>query len=200
VWAHYLIHACDYKGIAELALPARAALRHNRPVGFPHALQHAPPHIFTRLGPLAGVYRGPTQWAAASGRNYAARTNFGGAWDQQLHAMDYLAYAYLQGAQDVEAKRILDELVAIGKVQPENLTSAYGLCGHPAALRGLKRRRWADARCARAATGLVSLEPVSLACPPRSTPRAGSGLPAAGRPGEAQKRFRKNRGDAQGVR
>ncbi len=180
--AHYLIHACDYKGIAELALPAARRYATIAP-SVPHAL-HMPSHIFTRLGLWQESIESNTV-AAASGRNYATRTNFGGAWDQQLHAMDYLAYAYLQGAQDVEAKRVLDELVAIGKVQPENLTSAYAFAAIPPRY-ALERRRWADAAA-------LELQPAWFPWSrypwPAATFYSARGLGAArsGHPGEAQK-------------
>jgi len=139
--AHYIIHACDYSGIAELALPAARRYAKIAP-SVPHAL-HMPSHIFTRVGSWQESIKSNTA-AAAAGREYAAKANFGGAWDQQLHAMDYLGYAYLQGAQDVEAKRVLDELLAIQKVQPENLTSAYALAAIPARY-AVERRHWSDA-------------------------------------------------------
>jgi predicted Zn-dependent protease len=58
--------------------------------------------------------------------------------------MDYLTYAYLQGAQDVAAKRVLDEMNAIGKVNMEHLVTAYALAAIPARY-ALERRRWTDA-------------------------------------------------------
>jgi tetratricopeptide (TPR) repeat protein len=67
-----------------------------------------------------------------------------GAWDQQLHAMDYLVYAYLQGAQDLEVRRVLDELKAIQKTEPVGLTAAYAFAAIPARY-ALERRRWSEA-------------------------------------------------------
>jgi predicted Zn-dependent protease len=67
-----------------------------------------------------------------------------GAWDQGLHAMDYLAYAYLQTGQDAEARRILDELNAIKRVEPAAFTVAYAATAIPARL-ALERRRWREA-------------------------------------------------------
>lgn len=68
----------------------------------------------------------------------------GGVWDQQVHAMDYAAYAYLQGAQDVKAKNVMDELETIRKIQPENLTAAYAFAAVPARY-ALERRHWSEA-------------------------------------------------------
>ena len=67
-----------------------------------------------------------------------------GAWDEQLHAMDYLAYAYLQGAQDKHAWAVLDELYKIRKAEPENFKVAYAFTAIPARY-ALERRRWDEA-------------------------------------------------------
>jgi tetratricopeptide (TPR) repeat protein len=58
--------------------------------------------------------------------------------------MDYLEYAYLQGAQDLAAKRVFDDMNALGKVNSEQWTTAYALAAIPARYT-LERRRWADA-------------------------------------------------------
>ncbi len=99
--------------------------------------------------------------------------------------MDYLAYAYLQGAQDLKAKQVLDELIAIRKVQPQNLTSAYAFAAIPARY-ALEQRRWADAAA-------LELQPAWFPWSrypwPAATFYSAHGLGAArsGRPGDAQK-------------
>jgi tetratricopeptide (TPR) repeat protein len=67
-----------------------------------------------------------------------------GAWDEQLHAMDYLAYAYLQVAEDDKARAVLDELSGITRVEPANAKTYYAFAAIPARF-ALERRRWADA-------------------------------------------------------
>jgi tetratricopeptide (TPR) repeat protein len=67
-----------------------------------------------------------------------------GAWDEQLHAMDYLAYAYLQGAQDKQARGVLDELNKIQRAEPANFKVAYAFTAIPARF-ALERRRWDEA-------------------------------------------------------
>jgi hypothetical protein len=138
---HYYIHAYDYPGLAQLALPAARRYAKIAPA-VPHAL-HMPSHIFTRLGLWQDSIQSNLASTAAA-RKFAAEAQMGGAWDQQLHAMDYLAYAYLQGAQDVEARRVLDELATIQKSQPENLISAYAFAAISARY-ALERRRWSEA-------------------------------------------------------
>jgi tetratricopeptide (TPR) repeat protein len=67
-----------------------------------------------------------------------------GAWDEQLHAMDYLAYAYLQSGQDKKARGVLDELYRIQRAEPQNLKVAYAFTAIPARY-ALERRQWAEA-------------------------------------------------------
>jgi tetratricopeptide (TPR) repeat protein len=139
--AHYLIHSYDYPPLAPRALPAARNYAKIAPSA-PHAL-HMPSHIFTRLGLWQESIHSNAAAAAAS-KAYARKVGAAGAWPEQLHAMDYLAYAYLQGAQDREAKRVLDELLEIHKAEPESLPAAYAFAAIPARY-ALERRRWADA-------------------------------------------------------
>lgn len=67
-----------------------------------------------------------------------------GAWDEQLHAMDYLAYAYLQRGQDKSAAGVLDELNKIQRTEPENFKVAYAFTAIPARY-ALERRQWTEA-------------------------------------------------------
>jgi len=102
-----------------------------------------PSHIFTRLGLWQESIQSNAASAAAI-KEYARKISAAGALHEQLHAMDYLAYAYLQGAQDREAKRVVDELMEIRKVEPESLPAAYAFAAIPARY-ALERRHWAEA-------------------------------------------------------
>lgn len=86
--AHYLIHGYDYPTLAHLALPAARSYAKIAPASA-HAL-HMPSHIFTRLGLWQESIRS-TLDARAAAKAYAVRHHMPGAWDEQLHAMDYLA-------------------------------------------------------------------------------------------------------------
>ncbi|MGH9314488.1 MAG: hypothetical protein ACRD1S_14990, partial [Vicinamibacterales bacterium] len=65
-----------------------------------------------------------------------------------LHAFDYQAYAYLQGAQDQAAKRVLDELDAVARTLPSDgvygLAGAFALAAIPARY-ALERCAWNEA-------------------------------------------------------
>jgi hypothetical protein len=139
--AHYLIHAYDFPPLAHLALNAARSYSKIAP-SVPHAL-HMPSHIFTRLG----LWQESIQSNIASesaAKSFAAQIHMDGAWDEQLHAMDYLMYAYLQGAQDKQAKAILDELYQIHKTSPENFKVAYAFAAIPARY-AIERRQWSEA-------------------------------------------------------
>src|SRR5215210_7188178 len=139
--AHYLIHSYDYPALAYLALPAARSYAKIAPASA-HA-QHMPSHIFTRLGLWQEAVRSNLD-AKAAAEAYAVRNRMPGAWDEQLHAMDYLAYAYLQGAQDKQALGVLEELYKIRKVDPPNFKVAYAFTAIPARY-ALERRQWGEA-------------------------------------------------------
>jgi tetratricopeptide (TPR) repeat protein len=139
--SHYLIHSYDYPALAQLALPAARSYAKIAPDSA-HA-QHMPSHIFTRLGLWQEAIRSNLD-ARASAKQFATRHHLAGAWDEQLHAMDYLAYAYLQGAQDKHAWGVFEELNSIKQVDPPSFKVAYAFAAIPARYT-LERRRWSDA-------------------------------------------------------
>jgi len=151
--AHYIIHSYDYPPLAERALPAARAYAKIAPAA-PHAL-HMPSHIFTRVG----AWQESIQSNLASERaakEYGERTHMKGAWAQQLHAMDYLEYAYLQTGQDSEAKDVLDECRAMQVTEfGSDLTAGYAAAAIPARYT-LELHRWSEA---------AALDPASVPSP-----------------------------------
>jgi tetratricopeptide (TPR) repeat protein len=139
--AHYLIHSYDYPALAQLALPAARSYAKIAPASA-HA-QHMPSHIFTRLGLWSEAINSNLD-AHSAAKAFAVRNKLSGAWDEQLHAMDYLAYAYLQRAQDKQAAGVLDELYKIQKVEPPTFKVAYAFTAIPARY-ALERRQWKEA-------------------------------------------------------
>jgi hypothetical protein len=139
--AHYLIHSFDYPQLARLALPAARSYAKIAPSS-PHAL-HMPSHIFTRLGLWQESIQSNLASAAAA-KKHVAMSHPGAASFDQLHAMDYLVYAYLQGAEDQKARQILDQAAALNKVDAPVLAASYAFAAIPARYT-LERRRWSDA-------------------------------------------------------
>ena len=138
--AHYLIHSYDEPPLAAKGLPAARRYASIAP-SVPHAL-HMPGHIFTRLGYWQELIDSNRR-AAAAGQAYA-KTAFGEgvALDQSLHAMDYLAYAYLQKAEDQQVLALIDEITAFKKATPETRGTAYAMAAIPARY-ALERQDWA---------------------------------------------------------
>ena len=96
--AHYIIHAYDAPPLAEKALVAARKYASLAPA-IPHAL-HMPSHTFTRVGSWKESIETNRRSAEA-----ARKSNGPG---EELHALDYQTYAYLQIAQDTAAKAVLD--------------------------------------------------------------------------------------------
>lgn len=136
--AHYIIHSVDYPLIAELGLNAARSYAKIAPDSA-HAL-HMPSHIFTRLG----LWDDSIASNIASAKSAVAQTQRlhggGGAFDQ-LHAMDYLLYAYLQQARDQSARTVLEEQTAIGRLDENQFAAAYAFAASPARW-ALERHDW----------------------------------------------------------
>jgi protein-disulfide isomerase-like protein with CxxC motif len=139
--AHYLIHSFDYPGLAELALPAARAYSQIA-ASSPHAL-HMPSHIFTRLA-LWDESIQSNLASVAMAKRHVERTQPGAASFDQLHALDYLAYAYLQQGRDLDAKRVVEEVSAVETLDQPNFAAAYALAAVPARY-ALERRQWSEA-------------------------------------------------------
>ena len=140
--AHYIIHAYDYPELASHGL--KAARRYDEIAPWvPHAL-HMPTHIYTRLGMWQDSIDGNIASSEAS-RNYAGRFYDGGATMNDLHAMDYLMFAYQQTGRDSEAEEVMDYLAGIETIVPGNeFASAYAIAAMPAR-HTLERRAWKEA-------------------------------------------------------
>jgi tetratricopeptide (TPR) repeat protein len=132
--AHYLIHLYDYPPIAEKGLNAARAYAKIAP-GAAHA-QHMPSHIFTRVG----------YWKESIDSNKVAQRVAKEASDfhDQLHAMDYQVYAYLQLGQDADARAVLDQMTAVTGFTETFLVGPYALAVSPARY-ALERGDWKTA-------------------------------------------------------
>jgi tetratricopeptide (TPR) repeat protein len=131
---HYLIHACDNAELAPMGLSAARAYSQIAPSA-PHAL-HMPSHIFTRLG----------LWQDSISSNLAAReaARQQGDTGEELHAMDYLVYAYLQAGRDEDAHAVIQGLEKIAKLDQSNFKIAYASTAMQVRY-AVERGQWADA-------------------------------------------------------
>lgn len=134
---HYGIHAHDYPPLVEGGLPFANAYDKIAP-DVPHAL-HMPSHIHVRLG----HWDKTIDWNVRS-KAAAAEQKVDGAMSlHYVHAVDYLAYTYLQTAQDQKVRELLAEVESHDAYQ-EHLVSAYGIAASKARY-ALERKQWAEA-------------------------------------------------------
>lgn len=131
---HYLIHACDNQELAPRGLAAARAYAHIAPSA-PHAL-HMPSHIFTRLG----------LWDDSIESNLAARraAQHEGDTGEELHAMDYLVYAYLQSGHDQDAAQVIQQLNAMPNLRMGDFKIGYAATAIPVRYI-VERGKWKDA-------------------------------------------------------
>jgi len=132
--AHYIIHAYDYPPLAPRALDAARRYAEIAPDS-PHAL-HMPSHIFTRLGLWQESIDSNLVSAASAQKNNAP--------GNELHAKDYLIYAYLQGAQDREAKKALEAPPQGRADDPQYMNWLYAMGTSPARY-AVERHSWTEA-------------------------------------------------------
>ncbi|HWX56226.1 MAG TPA: hypothetical protein VN176_16675 [Verrucomicrobiae bacterium] len=141
--AHYIIHAYDVPPLAPRAVGAARRYSDIAPSA-PHAL-HMPSHTFTRVGYWQDSIDANTAAAAA------ARSE--GQTAEELHATDYMVYAYLQTAQDRAARTLVESSVqTFSRFDPKVQLSgaappAAGYFARAAmpARYCLERQAWADA-------------------------------------------------------
>ena len=135
--AHYIIHTYDVPALADKALPAARAYADIAPA-VPHAL-HMPSHTFTRVG----------LWKESVATNIksAAEAEKTGGVGEALHALDYQTYAYLQMAQDAQAKGVLDHAMtatAAASTSGPGGANSFAVAAIPARY-AMERLQWADA-------------------------------------------------------
>lgn len=119
---HYLIHSNDTPELAPLALDAARVYAKIAP-SVPHA-QHMPSHIFTRLGLWKESIASNLQAKKAASEHHEV--------DEQMHAMDYLEYAYLQLGRFGDARRTVDEMRALASKQQADPKVSYAAAATPA--------------------------------------------------------------------
>ena len=136
--AHYLIHTYDYPTLASRGLESARRYAKIAPSA-PHAL-HMPSHTFTRVG----------SWQESIDTNLASAeaAKREGSSVEELHALDYQAYAYLQTAQDRAVQRVIAQLDALAERVPTARPDAapipagyYALAAIPARY-ALERGDW----------------------------------------------------------
>ena len=140
--AHYIIHSYDVPPLAPRALDAARSYAKIAPDAA-HAL-HMPSHTFTRMGLWQESVEANLASAAAARKDNAAA--------EELHALDYQTYAYLQMAQDETARKSLAQVASVaGRIQSASAGNAapppagyYAAAAIPARF-AIERNAWNEA-------------------------------------------------------
>lgn len=137
---HYIIHAYDFPGLADRALKVARNYGKVAPE-VPHAL-HMPTHIFTRLG----FWQESIDWNRRSAAAAWKNKQDGAITMHYLHALDYLAYAYLQQAKDEKAREVAETVRSLSDsfFDLNAEATAYALAAIPARY-ALERQKWQEA-------------------------------------------------------
>src|SRR5215813_14250523 len=149
---HYLIHSYDFPSIANRGVPAANKYAKIAPSA-PHA-QHMPSHIYSMVGMWEDSVM--SNWRSVLVSNeYAAKAKLDGTLGGVPHAYDFMAYAYLQMGQDVKARGLIQDSMAIKKVVGVPLAGATARAAVPARYM-LERQDW---------QGAAQLEPLGTGFP-----------------------------------
>jgi len=108
--AHYIIHTCDTPALAEQGKEAAEVYAKIAPSSA-HAT-HMPGHIFARLGMWQEDIDSNLASVAASNKAEAAHEP---GVAHQMHADEFLIYAYLQVGQDEKARALTASMESTGK-------------------------------------------------------------------------------------
>lgn len=139
---HYIIHNYDNPVLAQKAL--ETARRYAKIAPSSSHAQHMPSHIFTRLGIWEESIES-NLLSAESSRCYTEAAALNGSYFEELHATDYLVYAYLQKGDNLNAEKQYNLIKNLKAFYPVNITAAiYPITAIPARL-ALENRNWEQA-------------------------------------------------------
>lgn len=134
---HYIIHAYDNPLLATKAVKVSREYERIAP-DVPHAL-HMPSHIFVRLGQWTDA----VDWNIRSADAALRMSSKDMVSMHYPHALDYMAYGYLQQGRDKKAKEVVDKMKNVPGYTP-TFATAYALAAIPAR-QALERGKWAEA-------------------------------------------------------
>ena len=137
--AHYIIHNYDNPVLAHKGL--ETARRYAKIAPSSSHAQHMPSHIFTRLGIWEESIESNIQ-SAESARCYKQALNINDGFFEELHAIDYLVYAYLQQGDNTRAEQQYNAIKTATAIYPLNVTAVmYPIAAIPSRL-ALENKNW----------------------------------------------------------
>jgi hypothetical protein len=134
---HYIIHAYDNPLLARQAVKVSREYERIAP-DVPHAL-HMPSHIFIRLGQWTDA----VDWNMRSADAALRQSSKEAVSMHYPHALDYMAYGYLQQGRDKKSQEVMEKMRQIPGYAP-SFATAYALAAIPAR-HALERGKWAEA-------------------------------------------------------
>src|SRR5262249_32035072 len=144
---------------------------------------HMPSHIFTRLGLWEDSIQSNLA-SAATAQKYMAKVMPGATSFDDLHAEDYLEYAYLQLGRDSEAEGVVQTVARVERIDVPNFAPAYAVAAVPTRY-VIERQKWSDAAKLEAKPASFPWEKFrnteAILCFGRALGAARSGDPAAAR-------------------
>ncbi len=175
--AHYVIHATDSPALAKLGVSAARRYARIAPAA-PHA-QHMPSHIFVRLGLWDETVS--SNWKSyEAGMQFVHASRKAGTGPEELHALDYAVYGYLQQGQDSAARAAAEVAAKVPASDQRAIISLY----NGMALRAripLEQGDWAAAAAFPAAEPGTAPVTAALSRFTRAIGAARSGKPDAAR-------------------
>lgn len=140
--AHYIIHNYDTPELAHKAL--ETARRYAKIAPSSAHAQHMPSHIFTRLG----IWQESIETnlnAVESSRFYEKAAALNGVYNEELHALDYLIYAYLQKGDNINAISFYNQSKDYDTFHSLGIfASCYAVVAIPARI-ALENKNWEQA-------------------------------------------------------
>jgi hypothetical protein len=176
--AHYVIHATDSPALAPLGISAARRYARIAPAA-PHA-QHMPSHIFVRLGLWDETVA--SNWQSyRAGMSFVRTAGLSHTGPEELHALDYAVYGYLQRGQDSAARAAVKVAERVPAADPRKLISLYNGTAMQARI-PLERGDWAAAAAFPLPEAGTAPVTAALARFTRAMGAARSGRPKAARP------------------
>ncbi|EAR02002.1 tetratricopeptide repeat protein [Maribacter sp. HTCC2170] len=137
--AHYIIHNYDNSVLAEKGL--ETARRYAKIAPSSSHAQHMPSHIFTRLGIWEESIQSNIE-SAESSRCYTQALGINEGYFEELHAIDYLVYAYLQKGDNAKAEEQYELINKLRSFYPTTITAViYPIAAIPSRL-ALENKNW----------------------------------------------------------
>ncbi len=140
--AHYIIHNYDNPTLAHKAL--ETARRYAKIAPSSSHAQHMPSHIFTRLGIWDESISSNLQ-SAESARCFTEAQGISNGYFEELHAIDYLIYAYLQKGDNANAQQQYNQIKDLKEFYSKGIFAViYPLAAIPSRL-ALENKNWNQA-------------------------------------------------------